>query len=356
MAGDCAPRVGDTKALRAWRSRVPPEAKTGVAALGLRQQEDLTPAIRIGISSCLLGESVRFDGGHKRDVYLIETFGRFVEWVRVCPEVECGLGTPRESMRLIGARDGVRLLTGKTGIDHTDRMARYSERRVNEIASEELCGYVLKKDSPSCGLHRVRVYGAHGVPTKSGKGIFAARLVERFPSLPVEEEGRLSDPRLRENFIERVFAYSRLRNLFRSKWNVGALVAFHTAHKLILMAHSPNAYQRLGRLVAVARGVPVKELERTYTEQFMDALTTIATARRHTNVLQHMVGYFKDRLDRASKAELLASIEDYRNGLVPLIVPITLLRHYVRVHDASYLAGQLYLEPHPKELMLRNHV
>ena len=181
-------------------------------------------------------------------------------------------------------------------------MARYSERRVDELASEELCGYVLKKDSPSCGLHRVRVYGAHGVPTKSGRGIFATRLVERFPSLPVEEEGRLSDPRLRENFVERVFAYSRLRNLFRSKWNVGALVAFHTAHKLILMAHSTDAYQRLGRLVAGARGVPPKELERTYTEQFMAALTTIATARRHTNVLQHMIGYLKDRLDRASQS------------------------------------------------------
>jgi len=316
----------------------------------------VTSAIRIGISSCLLGDGVRFDGGHKRDVYLTETFGRFVEWVPVCPEVECGLGTPRESMRLINSRDGVRLLTGKTGIDHTDRMARFSERRVNELVSGELCGYVLKKDSPSCGLQRVRVYGAHGVPTKSGRGIFAARLVDRFPSLPVEEEGRLSDPRLRENFVERVFAYSRLRNLFRSTWSAGALVAFHTAHKLILMAHSPEAYQRLGRLVADVRGIPAKDVERTYTERFMAALTTIATARRHTNVLQHMVGYFKDRLDRASKAELLTAIEDYRTGLVPLIVPITLLRHYVRVHDVSYLAGQVYLEPHPKELMLRNHV
>ena len=175
--------------------------------------------MRIGISSCLLGEGVRFDGGHKRDVYLIETFGRFVEWVRVCPEVECGLGTPRESMRLIGALRWRPAPDRQDRIDHTDRMARYSERRVDELASEELCGYVLKKDSPSCGLHRVRVYGAHGVPTKSGRGIFAARLVDRFPSLPVEEEGRLSDPRLRENFIERVFAYSRLRNLFSSTWN-----------------------------------------------------------------------------------------------------------------------------------------
>jgi uncharacterized protein YbgA (DUF1722 family)/uncharacterized protein YbbK (DUF523 family) len=299
---------------------------------------------------------VRFDGGHKKDAFLTGTFGRFVEWVPVCPEVECGLGTPRESMRLVHKDDGVRLLTGKTHIDHTDRMARYSERRVGELAVEELCGYVLKKDSPSCGLERVKVYGAHNVPLKSGRGIFAAALVDRFPSLPVEEEGRLSDPRLRENFVERVFAYSRLRTLFRDKWNVGALVAFHTAHKLILMAHSPDAYQRLGRLVARARGVAALELERRYTEAFMTALTAIATPRRHTNVLQHMVGYFKDRLDRASKAELLASIEEYRAELVPLVVPITLLRHHVRVHDVSYLAGQLYLEPHPKELMLRNHV
>jgi uncharacterized protein YbbK (DUF523 family) len=211
--------------------------------------------IRIGISSCLLGDGVRFDGGHKKDAFLTGTFGRFVEWVPVCPEVECGLGTPRESMRLVNTDCGVRLLTGKTHIDYTDRMARYSERRVGELAVEELCGYVLKKDSPSCGLERVKVYGAHNVPLKSGRGIFAAALVDRFPSLPVEEEGRLSDPRLRENFVERVFAYSRLRTLFRDKWNVGALVAFHTAHKLILMAHSPDAYQRLGRLVARARGV-----------------------------------------------------------------------------------------------------
>ncbi len=256
-------------------------------------------------------------------------------------------------MRLAGTSDGVRLLTGKTHVDHTDRMTQYSRRRVDELASEELCGYVLKKDSPSCGLERVKVYGTHGVPMKSGRGIFATRLVERFPSLPVEEEGRLSDPRLRENFVECVFAYSGLRNLFRGNWNVGALVSFHTVHKLILMAHSPNAYQSLGRMVARAQGVPAKDLESRYTEAFMAALTTSATASQHTNVLQHMVGYFKNHLDRGSKAELLTAIEDYRSALVPLIVPITLLRHHVRVCDVSYLAGQLYLEPQPKERMLR---
>lgn len=335
---------------------MPAAAKAGGVALGVRQSEDLAPVIRIGISSCLLGEGVRFDGGHKRDAFLTETFGRFVEWVPVCPEVECGLGTPRESMRLVNVGDDVRLLTGKTAVDLTDRMSQYSQRRVEALASDELCGYVLKKDSPSCGLERVKIYGANKIPVKSGRGIFAARLVERFPSLPVEEEGRLSDPRLRDNFVERVFAYWRLRGLFSSKWNVGSLVSFHTAHKLILMAHSPDAYQRLGRLVAGARTVPASELERRYTEAFMAALAAIATPRRHTNVLQHMAGYFKDLLDRESKAELHGAIDDYRGLLVPLIVPITLLRHHVRVHDVSYLAGQLYLQPHPKELMLRNHV
>jgi uncharacterized protein YbgA (DUF1722 family)/uncharacterized protein YbbK (DUF523 family) len=313
-------------------------------------------AIRIGISSCLLGEAVRFDGGHKRDSFLTGTFGTFVQWVPVCPEVECGLPTPRPSMRLVRTENGVRLLTVKTAVDITDQMERYTRQRVAQLVSEDLCGYVLKKDSPSCGLERVKIYGAHNVPVKSGRGVFAAGLVERFPFLPVEEEGRLSDPRLRENFVERVFAYWRLRALFSGKWNLGALVSFHTAHKLILMAHSPDAYRQIGQLVARARKVPRKELEEHYTEMFMTALAVIATPRRHANVLQHMAGYFKEQLDRESKAELLAAIDDYRRGLVPLIVPVTLLRHYVRVYNTSYLAEQLYLGPHPKELMLRNHV
>ena len=321
--------------------------------------DDSQRPIRIGISSCLLGDAVRFDGGHKRNAFLTDTFGHFVRWVPVCPEVECGLGTPRESMRLVTAGTTgatVRLLTGRTAVDLTDRMAYYAVRRVDELASEELSGYVLKKDSPSCGLERVKVYGPNGVPEKTGRGIFAAKLVERFPNMPIEEEGRLSDPRLRENFVERVFAYWRLRGLFSGTWDHGRLIRFHTAHKLILMAHSPEAYQQLGRLVAGSRAVSPQALEREYTDGFMAALSTIATARRHVNVLQHMMGYFKDRLDRTSKAELLAAIEDYRMLLVPLIVPLTLLRHYVRIYDASYLAGQFYLEPHPKELMLRNHV
>jgi uncharacterized protein YbgA (DUF1722 family)/uncharacterized protein YbbK (DUF523 family) len=325
-------------------------------SIGMMEEPDTAGPIRIGISSCLLGESVRYDGGHKRDAFLTGTFGPFVEWVPVCPEVECGLGTPRESMRLVRVDGHVRLLTVKTVVDLTDRLETYVQRRVAELESENLCGYVLKKDSPSCGLARVKIYGAHDLPEKCGRGIFAVRLVERFPNLPVEEEGRLSDPHLRDNFVERVFAYSRLRALFSGKWNAGTLVRFHRAHKLILMAHSPEVYQRLGGLVARARSVPGKDVERRYTGMFMAALAVIATPRRHATVLQHMVGYFKDRIDHESKAELLAAIDDYRRGLVPLVVPMTLLRHHVRAHNVSYLAEQRYLEPHPKELMLRNHV
>jgi uncharacterized protein YbgA (DUF1722 family)/uncharacterized protein YbbK (DUF523 family) len=316
----------------------------------------MNPPVRIGISACLLGEAVRFDGGHKRDTFLTGTFGRFVEWVPVCPEVEAGFGTPREAMRLVRTAKDVRLITVKTAVDLTDRLERYSKRRVLELTSENLSGYVLKKDSPSCGLERVKVYDSNKVPEKSGRGLFAARLLERFPDLPVEEEGRLSDPRLRENFVERVFAYWRLNQLFSARWNVGALVRFHTEHKLILMAHSPDAYQKLGRFVARAASLTRADIQRRYTRSFMSALAIIATPGRHTNVLQHMAGYFKDALDAESKAELLGAIEDYRRELVPLMVPLTLIRHYVRVLGVSYLAGQRYLDPHPKELMLRNHV
>jgi uncharacterized protein YbgA (DUF1722 family)/uncharacterized protein YbbK (DUF523 family) len=312
--------------------------------------------IRIGISSCLLGQRVRFDGGQKRDAFLTDTFGRFVEWVPICPEVECGLGTPREAMRLVRLDDGLRLLTVRTGIDLTAQMAAYARGRVPTLAAEDLSGYVLKKDSPSCGLERVKVYEGHGVPVKSGRGLYAAALVARFPHLPVEEEGRLSDPALRENYVERVFAYWRLRTLFTNRWTTDGLIRFHTAHKLIVLAHSPEAYRRLGRLTASAAVTPRVDLERRYTEMFMAALAVIATRRRHTNVLQHMLGYLKRQLDAESKSELVAAIEDYRRELVPLIVPLTLLRHHLRVHRIAYLTAQLYLEPHPKELMLRNHV
>jgi uncharacterized protein YbgA (DUF1722 family)/uncharacterized protein YbbK (DUF523 family) len=300
---------------------------------------------------------VRFDGGHKRDHFLNEVLGPHVEWVRVCPEVEVGMGTPRETLRLVRDGDGaVRMMTTRTAIDWTPRMRRWSERRLEELAREDLSGYVLKKDSPSCGMERVKIYGGSGMPARTGRGIFADALLARFRNLPVEEEGRLGDARLRENFLERVFAYWRLRKFFASRWTTGGLVAFHTAHKMALLAHSTTAYNALGRLVAGAAGTPRARLREDYEAGFMQALATMATPRRHANVLMHMAGHLKTQLDAASKQELLASIDEYRRGLVPLVVPLTLLRHYVRVHEVAYLAGQTYLEPHPRELMLRNHV
>jgi uncharacterized protein YbgA (DUF1722 family)/uncharacterized protein YbbK (DUF523 family) len=308
------------------------------------------------VSSCLLGNEVRFDGGHKRDRFVTDRLARFVEWVPVCPEVEVGLGTPRPAMRLITKGDEVRLVERKSGVDHTDAMRTYSARRVRELKSLDLGGYVLKKDSPSCGMARVKIYSELGMPTNGGRGFYASALMEAYPNLPVEEEGRLQDAKLRENFIERVFAYERVRKLFRGRWTAGQVVAFHTAHKLQLMAHSTDAYRALGRLVATMKDSPRAEFRERYERGFMDALRPIATPGRNANMLQHAAGHLKTHLDSDSRVELAGLIHDYRQGLVPLVVPITLIGHHARRHQVDYLNGQLFLAPHPKELMLRNHV
>jgi uncharacterized protein YbgA (DUF1722 family)/uncharacterized protein YbbK (DUF523 family) len=313
--------------------------------------------IRIGVSSCLLGQEVRFDGGHKRNDFLTGTLGGFVEFVAVCPEVDIGLGIPRDSLRLI--RDdnhAVRMVVNKSGADLTDTMNTYAVRRAAALEREDLSGYVLKKDSPSCGMERVRTYRGAGMPVRDGRGLFAEALIRRLPNLPVEEEGRLNDPHLRENFIERVFAYHRMRALFTSRWTAGALVAFHTAHKLTLMAHSPRAYAELGRLVADSKRIERAELRGRYSAEFMAAMKKLATPARHVNVMQHIAGYLRDRCDSDSRRELMEVIEEYRRATVPLVVPLTLIRHWVRRFDIAYLKGQTYLEPHPRELMLRNHV
>lgn len=313
--------------------------------------------LRIGVSSCLLGEEVRFDGGHKLDHFLVDTLARYVQFVEVCPEVGIGLGVPRETVRLVQIGARVHMVGNKTGADHTAAMERFAARKAEELEALDLSGYVLKKDSPSCGMERVRVYNPEsGMPAKDGRGLFAVALMARMPLLPIEEEGRLRDARLRENFIERIFAYRRLKNLFAPRWTRGDLVAFHTAHKLSLLAHDPPAYQALGRLVAEAKERPRAALAEEYQRVFMTALHKHASVRKQTNVLTHMAGYFKKVLDAAAKAELAQVIDDYRRGLVPLVVPLTLVRHYVRLHRVEYLAGQVYLEPHPKEMMLRNHV
>jgi len=315
-----------------------------------------TSPLRLGISRCLLGEEVRFDGGHKRDSFLTDLLGRYVEWVPVCPEVEAGLGTPREAMRLVGNPEQPRLVTIKSGTDHTQVLEAMSVRRLHELAGLDLSGFVFKKDSPSCGVERVRTYNEHGMPGRKGVGLFARAYVERFPLIPVEEEGRLCDPLLRENFIERVFCYRRWQDLVQSGVTRQAVVRFHTIHKYLLFAHSAPHYQRLGQLVAQAKEYRPKDLVLRYGELFMQALAVKATVRKHVNVLQHILGYFKDRLDAQERAELIGVIADYHHGLTPLIVPLTLIKHYVQIFDVEYIREQVYLNPHPKELMLRNHV
>ena len=312
--------------------------------------------IRLGISTCLLGEPVRYDGGHKRDRFITDTLGQYVEFVPVCPETECGLGVPRESMRLQGDPASPRLVTSRTGVDHTDRMVAWAERRLKELEKEDLCGFIFKSDSPSSGMERVRVYSDKGMPERKGVGIFARMFMEHFPLLPVEEEGRLHDPKLRENFIESIFTLKRWRDLLKDHPTRGKLVAFYTEHKLLILSHSPKHSQLMGKLVAGAKQFPLGKLYREYEALFVAALMVKTTVKKHTNVLQHMMGYFKKELSPDEKQELMEVIDGYHEGLAPLIVPITLLRHYVRKYDQPYLKEQVYLNPHPVELKLRNHV
>lgn len=312
--------------------------------------------IRLGVSACLLGAEVRYDGGHKRDAFLTETLGPFVEWVPVCPEVEIGLGVPRDTLRLVGDEDAPRLVVQKSGEDLSARMRRYARVKTGELAALRLHGYVLKRASPSCGLFRVRVYRDDGPPGGGGRGLFAAALVERFPALPVEEEGRLNDPAIRENFIERVFAAARWQRFRDARPRPGDLVAFHAAHKFAILAHSQTHYAALGRHVAGAgRALTEGKLDE-YGALLMEALAVRATRRRHVNVLQHVAGFFKRALPPDERAELAEVIEEYGRELTPLVVPIALIRHHVRRFSVAYLADQVYLHPHPKELMLRNHV
>jgi uncharacterized protein YbgA (DUF1722 family)/uncharacterized protein YbbK (DUF523 family) len=329
--------------------------------------------IRMGVSSCLLGHPVRYDGGHKRDAYVTDTLGRFFEFVPVCPEVECGLGVPRPAMRLTGDPKDPRLTVINTGEDLTERMQAYCARRVEELAGEDLCGYIFKSKSPSSGMARIKVFreGARrawpawdfspgpswtvfppcpwttraGCTTRSCGEFHRAGL---HPAPLPQSAGR---NRMGRNRNER-----RRPKGLRGKARVSGLVSFHAAHKYLIASHSPKIATELGRLVARAASVPPGELFPKYRELLLTAMALHATPAKHVNVLQHILGYFKKRITPDEKAEALELFENYRAGLTPLIVPVPLLSHYVRKYDVAYLKDQWYLRPHPKELMLRNHV
>jgi uncharacterized protein YbgA (DUF1722 family)/uncharacterized protein YbbK (DUF523 family) len=312
--------------------------------------------MRLGASSCLLGEEVRFDGGHCRNRFVVDILGLWFEWVPVCPEMEIGMGTPRPTIRLMADGENVRLVAPKTGEDFTRRMRSYSKKRVRELEKSDLDGYILKKGSPSCGIERLPVSGPKGVLRRDGVGVYADTLMRLWPGLPVEEEGRLNDAGLRENFIERVFCRNRWRTLKARGLTRGNLVGFHTAHKFLLQAHNEAGYRRLGKLVASAGSIPNRELFTSYEDGLQQVMKTKATKKKHVNMLQHALGYLKRVLEPGEKREILTAIDDFGAGLLPLVVPLTLLRYNIRKHDVDYLLGQLYFDPHPKELMLRNHV
>ena len=312
--------------------------------------------IKVGISTCLLGKKVRYDGNGKRNDYLVDILGPFVEWVSVCPEVECGLSIPREAMRLVGDPLSPRLMTIHTKEDITPRMQTWMKGKLNKLESESLCGYVFKSKSPSSGMRDAKIYSEKGHILTKGPGIFARAFMERFPSLPVEDEGRLNDAGLRENFIERLFVSHRWQHMANESPGVKELVAFHTRHKYLIMSHSPQKLRELGKRVAQAKEKTLSDTLSSYYVLLMEALKLKATVRKHVNVLNHLMGYFKKVLSADEKQELLEVIARYHQELIPLIVPVTLINHYVRKYAEPYLSEQIYLHPHPAELMLRNHV
>ena len=313
--------------------------------------------IPVGVSSCLLGEAVRYDGGHKHDRYVTGVLGRYFEYVAWCPEALAGLGVPRPPIRLAGDPDNPRAVrVADASADVTDALLAVA--RTATPAMGALRGYIFKRGSPSCGTERVKVYGAPGKSPRMGRGVFARAVMQAHPLLPCEEEGRLNDASLRESFVERVFARDRWLRAMAPGCTPGRLVAFHTRHKLLLLSHSEVHYRAAGRLVADAgrRDRDRDRIAREYLSTFMEGMRRRATRRRHTNVLQHLAGFLKRSIDAGDRRALADIIEEYRNGTVPLVVPIRFLRHHFRRAPNRYAEMQHYLEPCPDELGLRNHL
>jgi len=309
--------------------------------------------IRLGISSCLLGESVRYDGGHKRDRYVMDVLGAVFRFVPVCPEMAIGMGAPRPPIRLQGAAEDPRAVgIANPDQDYTVRLRSFGRAKSKELTG--ISGYVFKSRSPSCGMERVKVYRPGHPPAATGVGLYADEIMRALPNLPVEEEGRLNDPDLRQGFITRVFVYYRWQQLCHAGISRGRLVEFHSLHKLLLMVHSPVDYRELGRQIAAMPRASLNSFADNYFAQVMTALRHRATRRRHTNVMQHLAGYLKKRLDPDDRSELATVIESFRVGQLPLAAPLTLLRHHFRKFPDPYVSRQLYLYPPQVEQWLRN--
>ncbi len=311
---------------------------------------DATSSIQVGISACLLGQKVRFDGGHKRADFCEQELSRYFEFLPICPELAIGLGVPRPTIRLVQHPDGIHAEASDGSFDVTEPLISFAEKMSDQLGA--LSGYIFCAKSPSCGMERVRLYGIAG-GAKEGVGLYARSLMQRLPLLPVEEDGRLNDPHLRENFVMRVFAYHDWQRLLASGISRGKLIVFHSRYKYLLLAHHPGAYKELGRYLAVMSELPLEHVVARYASGLMSALKVRASRKNHSNVLQHLQGYFKRELSAAQKAELHGTIDKYRRGILPLLVPMTLLRHYLREYPNSYLQQQVYLNPYPEELALQ---
>lgn len=311
--------------------------------------------ITIGVSACLLGREVRFDGGHKRSRFITDSLARHFELTAFCPEVAIGMGTPRQPIRLTGDVENPQAVGVKTPeLDVTQPLRDYGKKTAGDI--HDLCGFIFKKDSPSCGMERVKVYNEKGMPERTGTGLFANEIIKAHPLLPVEEEGRLNDAHLRDNFITRVYVYARWKALLKAGLSKSALLEFHTGHKYLVMSHSPVRYRELGQMLSDLSRASLADIADGYFACLMQALSVPATRKRHANVLQHLLGYMKNTLDSAHRIDLDRSIDAYRRGEYPLVVPIRLLQHHFSMHPRPYISQQVYLDPHPRELLLRNNL
>lgn len=319
----------------------------------------LSPSVnkpKLGISACLMGDEVRFNGGHKESHLCTRELTEYFEFVTACPEVAIGMGIPREPIRLVGDPLSPQAIgTVNKALNVTQPLADYGAKMAEELA--DICGYIFMQKSPSCGLERVKVYRENGAPVDGGgRGIYAQAFCERHPDLPVEEDGRLNDAVLRENFITRVFAYAAWQDLLKAGVTRRSLTEFHSRYKYQLMANDPVQYKVLGNLLGSMGRSDPNEIAPRYFSDLMAALKKPATRRTHTNVLQHICGYLKQTLTGDDKQEIQQLIAQYHQGIVPLIVPLTLLKHHFRQHPDPYVALQVYMQPHPEKLSLRNAI
>ena len=313
----------------------------------------LPERIVIGVSACLLGKEVRFDGGHKRSRFITDSLAGHFEFSAFCPEVAIGMGTPRQPIRLTGDTSNPEAVGVKTPeLNVSQPLRAYGKKVSGDI--HDLCGFIFKKDSPSCGMQRVKVYNEKGMPERSGTGLFAREIMNAHPLLPVEDEGRLNDADLRENFVTRVYVFARWKALIDNGISKSGLIRFHTRHKYLLMSHSNEMYRELGQMLSDLNRASLDEIADSYISRLMQTLSVPATRKRHTNVLQHLLGYLKNSLDSAHRMDLDRTIDAYRSGEFPLVVPIRMLQHHFSMHPHPYISEQVYLDPHPQNLKLRN--